>query len=92
MIAYLGACVDRVTNIESTRPVEQHAIEQVALSAAVHAGDGEHSNRALQRLQKLACLLIDLEFCTDAYFSDKGNPGYLLPTAGLKSTKGSASS
>ena len=60
-IAYLGACIDGMANVESARLVEQYAIEEVALSAAVHTSDREHANRALKRLQKLACFLIDFE-------------------------------
>lgn len=36
---YLSAWVDGGTNAESSSSVEEHAVEQVALTGTVHAGD-----------------------------------------------------
>ena len=61
---YLGAGVDCVTNVESSRSIQEDPVEEVTLTRAVHACHGQHTNGPLQGLQEFSRLLVNLELCT----------------------------
>lgn len=59
---YLCAWVDGWSYAEAPRPVEEHAVQEVALARAVHAGHGDHTDWALEGSQDVLDLLVNFEF------------------------------
>ena len=57
----LGARIDGRADAEAVTPVKEHAIQQVALACAVHAGDRNDADRTSELRKEYSAFLVDLE-------------------------------
>ena len=57
------ARVDRWSDTEASLPVEKHSVEQVALTRAVHARDGNDTDWSLDLIHHRDNIRVDNELC-----------------------------
>ena len=63
MVTYLSAGVDGGAHVEPVGLVQKHAVKQITLPSAVHAGNRNHADWRVQLAEEFPGLVVDLKLC-----------------------------